>query len=85
MAFRLNPLTGELDITNYPFKSSGSAPTLNQNGEVQVANVASDGRVYFRADGNTYYISGVQIIEAMFIPAGHPIGLAGVTYAEDIT
>lgn len=85
MAFRFNPLEGTLDITNYPFKSSGSAPTLTNDGEVQVANVSSDGRVYFRADGNTYYISGIQIIEAMFIAAGHPIGLMGVTYAEDVT
>lgn len=74
-----------MDITNYPFKSSGSAPTLTQNGELQVANVSSDGRVYFRTDGNTYYISGLQIIEAMFIPMGQPIGLMGVTYAEDVT
>lgn len=85
MAFRFNALTGEIDITNYPFKSSGAAPTLSSDGELQVANVSSDGRVYFRADGNTYYISGLQIIESMFIPQGQPIGLAGITYANDIT
>jgi hypothetical protein len=85
MAFRYNVLTGELDLVNYPFKSSNSAPTLNQNGEVQVAKIGSDGRIYFRVDNDTFYISGVQIIEAMFIPMGQPIGLMGVTYAEDVT
>lgn len=85
MAFKFNVLTGDLDITNYPFKSSGSAPTLTQNGELQVAKVGSDGRVYFRVDNDTFYISGIQIIEAMFIPRGQPIGLMGVTYAEDVT
>jgi len=84
MAFRFNPITGELDITNYPFKSQNGAPTLNQDGEIQLANVSNDGRVYFKADGNTYYVSGVQIINQMFIAAGQPIGLMGVTYAEDV-
>lgn len=85
MAFRYNALTGELDITNYPFKSGIAQPVLNQDGEVAVAKVSNDGRVYFRTDGDLYYVSGVQIVQAMFIPAGHPIGLMGLTYAEDIT
>lgn len=84
MAFKFNPLSGDLDITNYPFESTTSQPTLTQDGEIVVARVSNEGRIYFQADGDLFYVTGTQVIQALNILMGQPIGLAGVTYAEDI-
>lgn len=84
MGFKLNPLTGDLDITNYPFKTGTVQPVLTQDGQVALTDISGEGRVYFKTDGNLYYVTGTQIIVALNIVIGQPIGLAGVTYAEDV-
>lgn len=49
-----------------------SEPTLTEDGEIVVAKISGNPRIYFRVDGTTYYASG----EFNIVPeTGNPIGL----------
>ena len=83
---KFNPLTGQLDYTGVPVKSGQAAPPeFGPDGEILTEYVEAEGRIYFRAGGMLFYVTGIQTSFPVNIPQGQPIGLMGVTYAEDVT
>ena len=60
-----------------------NAPTLLEDADAAVAYVASNGRLYWRVEGITYYVNGTGPSVAPMI-AGAPIGLLlSLTYPTD--
>jgi hypothetical protein len=89
---RYNPFTGQLDYTGVPVKSGTAVPNSNVNagpdGLLESGYIVSDGILYFRAGGNMYKLTGTLVppntASNPMILKGQPIGLMGVTYAEDV-
>ena len=73
------PTLGGLTVTGTIDASSGTvlvddnsttAPTSESDGYIGVAEVSSDGRIYFKVEDKLYYISGTRAVQA-----GSPMGL----------
>lgn len=83
---KFNPFTGALDYTGIPVQSGLTAPDMSGDGALAVAEIASDGRLYFQVNGKRYYVTGTEHSPLKInIPKGQPIGLMGVTYANDVS
>lgn len=89
---KFNPFTGELDYTGVPVKSGTTEPNSNvgaaPDGYIESDYIVTDGILYFRAGGNMYKLIGTLVppnASEPIILKGQPIGLMGVTYAEDVT
>lgn len=84
--FKLNVLTGEFDLVGVPVKSDSEQPIeTGPDGDIETQLVQSEGRLYFRVNNTLYYVTGTQAAFPVRIAGGQPIGLMGVTYAEDVT
>lgn len=82
MAYRLNPLTGEFDLVDLPLLNGLVAPTMSGNGDLQLAEISGDGRVYWQVNGTRYYASGTKPpINPLGANTGQPIPLGmGLTF-----
>lgn len=60
MAYRYNPLSGRFDYTdNNPQDAGTTKPENGTDGSVFTVEISGDGRIYFWANGNRYYVSGI--------------------------
>lgn len=85
MPIKFNPITGNLDLIGDKKILYNGIPVGQPNGYVSATEVASeDGRLYFFVNGTRYYIQGITEIPPISIKRGQPIGLMGVTYANDV-
>lgn len=86
---KYNVFTGQLDYTGVPVKTDSAIPAqTGTNGDLQTQFVSSEGRLYFRVNDTLYYVVGTQqafAAPSINIKRGQPIGLMGVTYADDVT
>lgn len=86
MALKYNALTGEFDYVGIPLKTGPIVPTLSGDGDMQLAQIGDKGRVYYQVAGQTYYFEVAGVVGSNInINRGQPIGLMGVTYANDVT
>jgi hypothetical protein len=82
---KFNALTGQFDLVGVPVVTDSSQPSeVGPDGDIQTQYVQNDGRIYFRVNGKLYYVSGIQALFALNIKKGQPIGLMGITYANDV-
>lgn len=88
MGYRLNPLTGEFDLVDLPLVNGTSVPTMSGNGDLQVAEISGDGRIYWEVNGTRYYASGIKpAASPINILAGQPIPIGmglTFTYANNV-
>ena len=69
--FKINPVTGKMDLVDLPLDAGTSTPTLPKNGDVAVATVDAEGRLYFRVGNTRYYVTGTAVgDEFMLIETG---------------
>lgn len=86
MAFKFNAITGQLDLVSVPLKNGTVSPLETvTNGDIELADISTDGRIYFKVNDVLYYVSGTRAQFPIRIAQGQPVGLMGVTYAEDVS
>lgn len=79
-----DPILESIVLHEHDLDASTTSPSLVRNGQIALAYVEGEGRIYFRVDNATYYVTGTQV--AIVPPKqGNPIGLLlALTYPADL-
>lgn len=59
--FKINPITNKFDMVDVPLDNGTDTPLQTVNGDIELAYVDSNGRIYFRVNNSRYYINGVAV------------------------